>query len=275
MMSKTIMIAAIAAVVVVGGGVGAAVYLLNDSDDTIIIASSPDFTPYDYMVGDDWTGIDMDICKGVFDKLGMKYEFKSVQFDSIVPGVQSGKYTMGASGFSITEERMESVIFSEPYSKVFNVAVVKIDAPDYTLDDLKASGVKNGVQNGTTGHLIANDKLGAEHVLSLSTYSDVFKHLGDGKVTSIILDRDTAVSFINGAEDAGKYKILEIIPGDIENYAFVFSKDNTELRDKFNTALAELKADGTIDKIKTYYEERAYSSETISYWKYIEQQEKA
>lgn len=213
----------------------------------------------------------MDICKGVFDRLDMDYKFTQVQFDSIVTGVSSGKYTMGASGFTITDERKESVIFSDSYASVNNVVVVKTGYA-HDLAYLKTGSAKSAVQNGTTGHLIAMDVLGNDHVLSLSTYSDVFAHLRENKVDAIVLDSDTAHGFIHSSDNEGDYRILEEPISDVEEYyAFIFSKDNTELRDKFNTALGELREEGVIDDIINYYKDRNFSEETISYWEYLKQ----
>ena len=263
-MEKKVMAIAIAAVVVIAG-IAAAIVLMNNQNDseTIIIASSPYFVPYDYQLGMDWAGIDMDICIAVCKEINCKYEFMNVQFDSIIPGVHAGKYTMGASGFTITEERKESVLFSDTYATIKNVVVVPVGSSITTYDDAKAA--KSGAQSGTTGHLNAEKE--GFNITAYNTYSDVFQNLKQGKIDCIVLDSDMAKSFILSSENVGQYKILDDVKiGEDEYYAFVFKLDNTALCEKFNTGLKKLKDDGTLEKIVKYYAENNFSNDTPSYW---------
>ena len=92
---------------------------------TIKVGTSPDFPPYDALYGSTFTGIDMDIIRAICNKLNYKVEFVNYDFDSIITAVNAGTIDVGASGFSITEERKTSVLFSEAYTTTEQVVVVR------------------------------------------------------------------------------------------------------------------------------------------------------
>ena len=79
------------------------------------MATNAEFPPYEYKEGDNIIGIDAEVAQAIADKLGMKLEIVDTKFDSIIPGVQSGKYDMGMAGMTVTEERQQSVSFSDYY----------------------------------------------------------------------------------------------------------------------------------------------------------------
>ncbi|MFV0528860.1 MAG: transporter substrate-binding domain-containing protein [Lachnospiraceae bacterium] len=128
-----------------------------------------------------------------------------------------------------------------------------------SLDDLE--GKKIGVQLGTTGDLAATDEFGDEQVERFDKGFEAVQALTQGKIDAVIIDDQPAQTFVEQTEG------LTILDTDyvVEDYAMCFKKDNTELVDKVNTAIAELKEDGTFDQIVDYYlvedsEEARYES---------------
>lgn len=111
-----------------------------------------------------------------------------------------------------------------------------------SVDDLE--GKKIGVQLGTTGDIYASDVKDAE-IIKYKTGADAVQALKQGKIDSVIIDEQPAKAFTEKNDDI---KILDE-EFKLEEYAICLAKDNTELRDKINTALGELKEDGTLDKI--------------------------
>ncbi len=253
-MAQTTKIIAIVAVsiVVLAGIVGAAMFLMKDNNENkITIATSPDFPNYEYMYGSEFAGIDMDIIRAVMKDIGYEPEFKNVNFDSIVMSIQSEKYKIGASGITITEERAKKVLYSDPYIVAKQVILAKAAVTDvaqlYTM--------KIAVQTGTTGDLyvtklVDDGTISDTQVVRFTTYSTAVLELKNGKVDCMVLDDGPAKAFANKES----LTVSEIDLGlENENYGFIFSKGNTELRDKVNASIAKLKADGTIDKIIAYY----------------------
>lgn len=117
-----------------------------------------------------------------------------------------------------------------------------------SVDDLP--GAKIGVQLGTTGDIYASDYEEEGSVIErFNKGADAVVALSSGKVDCVIIDNEPAKAFVAANDDL---KILDE-PFEVEDYAICIAKENTDLLDKFNTALAELKADGTIDSIIANY----------------------
>lgn len=222
---------------------------------TLIMATNASFPPYEYKDGDDFAGIDVEIAGKIAEKLGMTLEIKDVEFGSIIGGVQTGKFDMGMAGMTVTDERLESVNFSDSYATGIQVVIVKEDSSIKSIDDLKGDGsMKIGVQQDTTGDIYASETTekggyGEENVVRFKTGADAVQALKTGKVDAVIIDNEPAKSFVKANEG------LTILDGDWvkENYAIAIAKENTELLEKVNTALKELTEDGTVKSIIDKY----------------------
>lgn len=117
-----IAVAVVAVLVIVAAG--AYLVMSGDKRETLVVETSPDFAPFDYMVGSEYVGIDMDIVRAVCDEMGYNVEFRTNSFDSILMSVPLGKADIGASGFTISEERAKSVLFSTPYAQINQVSLL-------------------------------------------------------------------------------------------------------------------------------------------------------
>ena len=226
-----------------------------DEKPQLIMATNAAFPPYEFKEGDSFAGIDVDIANLIAEKLGMELVIKDVEFGSIVGGVQSGKFDMGMAGMTVTEERLESVNFSESYATGIQVVIVAEDSPITSLDDMLADGsMKYGVQQDTTGDIYASDTVenggyGEENVIRYKTGAEAVQALKAGKLDAVIIDNEPAKSFVAANEGL---KILEA-EWAVEDYAICIAKENTELLEKVNGALAELEAEGKIQEIIDTY----------------------
>lgn len=112
-----------------------------EAEDTdkpnLIMATNAEFPPYEYIDGDKYYGIDVEVANIIADKLGYDLVIENVQFDSIIPGVQSGKYTMGMAGMTVNEDRIKKVDFSDSYAKGIQVVIVKEDGDIKTYADVE------------------------------------------------------------------------------------------------------------------------------------------
>ena len=219
----------------------------KSSGNKLIMATNASFPPYEYKEGDAIVGIDAEIAAEIAKKLGMELEIKDTEFDSIIGGVQSGKFSMGMAGMTVTEDRLQSVNFSETYAKGVQVIIVKEDSTIAGPDDL--GDVMIGVQQSTTGHIYASGDYGEDHVTPYKTGNDAVQALVAGKVAAVIIDNEPAKSYV---ESNPGLKILDTAYAE-EDYAICVAKENTDLLEKINAALAELKADGTVDSIISKY----------------------
>ena len=219
----------------------------DKGQDKLVMATNAEFPPYEYYDGDDIVGIDVDFAQAIADKLGMELSVEDMAFDSIIPAVQSGKADFGAAGMTVTEERKSQVDFSDSYYTGRQVIIVREDNTDITgPDDL--SGKKIGVQLGTTGDIYASDDYGDDNVERYNKGVEAVQALQQGKIDAVIIDDQPAQTFVKENEGL---KILDTEYVE-EDYALCFKKGN-DLVDKVNDAIAELKKDGTFDKIVEKY----------------------
>ena len=249
----------------------------NKDENVLVMATNAAFPPYEYLEGDKFVGIDVEIAQAIADKLGMELQIEDVEFGSIIGGVVEGKYDMGMAGMTVTEERKQSVNFSNTYATGIQVIIVKDGSSITSLDDifefnadgdpvaLKNPDLKVGVQQDTTGDIYSSSDISGwgfcdveedgtvttDRVVRYKTGADAVEALKTDKVNMVIIDNEPAKSFV-AANDG-----IHILDGDneyaVEDYAICIAKENTELLDKINKALDELKKDGTIDKIVSKY----------------------
>lgn len=223
-----------------------------DAKAKLVMATNAEFPPYEYHEGDAIVGIDAEIAALIAEKLGMELEIADVDFDSIIPGVQEGKYDMGMAGMTVTDERLEKVAFSDSYAKGVQVVIVKEDGDIASLDDV--NGKKVGVQQGTTGDIYASDTVenggyGEENVTKYANGALAVEALKAGKVDCVIIDNEPAKAYVAANEGL---KILDTEYAN-EDYAICFAKENTELQTKVNNALKELIDDGSVQKVVDKY----------------------
>ena len=225
-------------------------------DGVLSMATEATFPPYEYYDGDSIVGIDVEIAQAIADKLGLELQVTDIAFDSIIPGVQSGKYDLGLAGMTVTDERLEQVNFSDSYATGVQVVIVKEGGKVTSVDDLFADGASNviGTQTGTTGFLYATwdiQDAGLGEVKAFAKTTDAVEALKNGQVDCVILDNEPAKALVAANEGAG----LSILDTEyaVEDYAAAISKDNTALLEAVNGALKELIADGTVQSILDKY----------------------
>ena len=97
----------------------------DHSNGKLIMATNAEFDPYEYHEGDKIVGIDIDIAQAICDKLGYELQVDDMEFDSILPAVQSGKADFGMAGMTVTEEREKNADFTSTYANASQVIIVK------------------------------------------------------------------------------------------------------------------------------------------------------
>ena len=162
----------------------------------LIMATNAFFPPYEYYEGDNIVGIDAEIAKAVADKLGLELVIEDVEFDSIIAGVQAGKYDIGCAGMTVTEDRLKSVNFSTPYSTGIQAIIVMEDSEITDLDKLLEGNYKVGVQSGTTGDIYMTDDIGEDRIERFAKGNDAVIALKSGKIDAVVIDNEPAKAFV-------------------------------------------------------------------------------
>lgn len=213
---------------------------------TLVMATNAEFPPYEYYQGDTVVGIDAEIAKAIADEMGCELVIEDMAFDSIIAAVQSGKADFGAAGMTVNDERKQSVSFTDTYAHASQVIIVNMDSEIKTPDDLVGKTV--GVQLGTTGDIYSSDIEDA----TIERYNKGFEAvqaLTQGKIDAVIIDREPAKVFVS--ENTGLVILDESFTE--EDYAIAVAKDNKELLDQMNAALASLKESGKLQEIIDKY----------------------
>ena len=222
------------------------------TEGVLIMATNAAFPPYEFYEGDKIVGIDAEVADAIAQKLGLTLQIEDMAFDSIIAAVQSGKVDMGMAGMTVTEERLESINFTDSYATGVQVVIVPDDSEIASVDDLFEGGHSIGVQTSTTGDLYCTWDLEDEGLATVERYNngaDAVQALVTGKVDCVVIDNEPAKSYVEANEGL---QILETEYA-IEDYAICISKDNEPLLNAINNALNELIADGTVQSIVDKY----------------------
>lgn len=217
--------------------------------DTVTVAFNPEYPPFEYVEGDQYAGYDVDLINAVAAKAGFELVFEAMDFDAVIAAVQTNVNTIGVSGISITEERKESVNFSEGYINAGLIVVIKKDSGYATTDDL--AGKIIGVQMGTTSDFAAEEITGQGNVAEYKTFLNAIMDLQGNKVDAVIVDKPVGLAILASLGDEN----LEIVDMGLQAdwYGIEVNKENPELLDKINAALAELEAEGFYEELAVKY----------------------
>ena len=223
------------------------------ADGVLTVGTNAEFPPFEY-VGDDGEadGFDIALIKAVGEKMGVEVQVENMEFASLVSSI-GNKIDIAIAGMTVTDERKETVDFSESYYDAVQYVLLPEGSDIATAEDLVGKTI--GVQLGTTGDFIATDIEGTT-VSSYNKGVDAVNDLVNGRVDCVIIDKNPALVFADKFKDNG----VVAVDGaqfnfELEQYAIAVPKGDTALVDAINKAIEELKADGTFDElVKTYIE---------------------
>lgn len=224
------------------------------TEGKLTMSTNASFPPYE-MVADDgsFEGIDIEVAGAIADKLGLELQVDDMGFDAALQAAQTGKSDMVMAGVTVTEERQSVMDFTDSYANGVQVVIVKEDSAIQTLDDL-ANANMIGCQMGTTGYIYCSDTVenggyGEDHVTPYDDGAAAIQALVNGQIDAVVIDNIPAQEYVKANPGL---KILDTEYAN-EDYAIGVAKGNAALLDAINGALAELKADGTIQTIVDKY----------------------
>ncbi len=169
-----------------------------EGKEELHMATNAQFPPYEYYDGDKIVGIDAEMAAAIADKLDKKLVIDDMDFDAIITSVQTGKSDMGMAGMTVTEERLQSISFSDSYAQGIQVVIVPEDSKITSVDDLFADGATYliGTQKGTTGDIYAEGDFGADRVMKYASGNEAVQALITGKVDCVIIDNEPAKAYV-------------------------------------------------------------------------------
>jgi polar amino acid transport system substrate-binding protein len=234
------------------GGSGAADFETVE-EGRLTVGSDIPFPPFEFREGRDLKGLDVDLVEEMARRLDLRAEFVDAAFDTIFTQLAAGRFDVVASATTITEERDRQVNFTEPYYAAPQALTVnKEETPDIrTTDDLE-SGQQVAVQAGTTGEDWARENLpDGVDVRSFQDAPDTYTALEAGQVAGVIFDEPSALTEVRERESL---EIVQTIDTG-ERYGFAVDPRNEALLEALDRALAEMKEDGTYQRIYDRYED--------------------
>ena len=227
-----------------------------DGDKVLVMATSADYPPYEFYEtakgSGEPVGFDIDIAKAITEKLGYTLEIEDMEFNGIIPALQSERVDFAMSGMTPTEERKQSVDFSEIYYDAKNTIVSKADSGFTSYSDL--AGKKVGVQLGSIQQGEAEDQ--AETIKMTieprNKVSELVQELKAGRLDAAIVEDTVAKGYVDNDPDLD-YSVVEI---DAESGSAIAFPKGSALATEFDQALAELKESGKLEEFtKTWFED--------------------
>jgi polar amino acid transport system substrate-binding protein len=221
-------------------------------DGVLTVCSDIPYEPFEYKADGGYTGFDVDLGKQVAKKLGVKLEMVDSNFDAISDGsvLNDGDCDVAISAMTITGQRSRLVDFSSPYFDAKQVMIADKGSGITTIEGL--DGKRVGVQANTTGETYLRDFApeGTKIVPYVDSV-DMKQALRDGSVEAIVLDNTISGPVIEANPDLRVAQ--EFDTG--EQYGMAVRKDgNIPLLREIDSVLAELRKDGSYDKIfNTYF----------------------
>ena len=216
----------------------------QETENKIIVGTSADFPPFEYKDENGTiVGFDVDMITTILISQGYEVEVRDILWETLIPALETGQIDVIVAGMSITDERKQQVDFSEPYFNADLSVLIKAGSGIVVNNVSDLANLTVGVQTGTTGDTwvfenLVNVSLTPENKYKrYETYDLAVLDLKNGNVQILVLDKPVAQVF---AEDNTLQVAYTIISED--NYGIAVKKGNTELLQKINQGLADLKA---------------------------------
>jgi len=213
------------------------------------VGTGAEYPPFSYMEGEQFSGVDMDICRRIAEKLDMNIQFFNFNFNPLFAALLSNKIDIAAGALTITQERLKTMDFSPPYYTANQVLIARKDS-EIKLEKLDDAGTYliGSLQN-TTGHiyldehLIDRDLMQKQNLKLFPTNLDALNELLAGKVDLVVIDDSAALGYAKQLP----IKVVFTIETK-EQYGLALQKGKL-LNEKINKALQQMIDDGEVQEI--------------------------
>jgi polar amino acid transport system substrate-binding protein len=228
----------------------------GSEDETLKVVTEATFAPFETTDEEsgEIVGFDPEMMAAIAEDQGLKLEWVNMEFDSLIPALQSDQGDIICAGMNkLAGDRAEKVDFGDTYCTSYLMLLVSADS-DLTGIDAVTPDMKLASQIGTTGGdmvtSMADEGKIAEGVV-LNQWTDCYLQLQNGEVQGVIVDKPVGAAYLMEHSDIAKF-VGEGF-GETEEFAFAVQKGNTELLEKLNTGLANIKENGTYDELLAKY----------------------
>ena len=223
------------------------------TDKELIVATDTAFVPFEFKQDGKYTGFDIQLWEAIAKQAGLKYKLQPMDFNGIIPGLQTHNLDVALAGITIREDRAKVIDFSDPYYESGLAILVANDSPIKAAADLEGKTVAVKIGTATVDYLKAN--VPSAKLKLFPNIDNAFLELATGRVDAVVHDTPN-VQYYAKTAGQGKVKVVgSLKSGDF--YGIAFPK-GSELVPVVNKALAELQANGTYDKLyETWFGKKA------------------
>jgi polar amino acid transport system substrate-binding protein len=241
------------------GGGGGSTTGEGGGGEKLVVGSDVPYPPFEEFgqTKTEFKGFDVELMEAIGEKIGREPEFNDTSFDTIFVDLAQGKFEAVASATTITEEREETVDFTEPYYQAEQAILVQDGGKINSVEAM--NGATIGAQKGTTGAEFVEENVEGAELRTYPQGPDAVNALKSGVVEAVVIDIPVAE---NAVKSTSGIEISTPIPTE-EEYGFAVAKNNEELLEELNEGLAEVKEDGTYEKIYKKWFHRAPSKSIL------------
>lgn len=225
-------------------------------DGVLNIGMEIGYPPFEEFAEDGVTpiGYDVDFALALGEKLGLTINFVNTAWDGIFQGI-GVNYDCVISAVTITEERKETMSFSDPYINNYQAVVVLADSDLEIGSFLDLDGMAIAVQKETTSDILMSDYRDTATIdVTISANEKIascFTQLQNGEVDAVVVDSTVAIGYLAAEPDT--YKIAYQDESEPEQFGVAMGLDNVALQTAINAAIAQLTEEGFFEEITEYW----------------------
>ena len=214
-------------------------------DKELIVATDTAFVPFEFKQGSTYTGFDIDLWAAIAKELNLKYKLQPMDFNGIIPGLQTKNIDVALAGITIRDDRKQVIDFSDPYYES-GLAILVAANEDAIKSAKDLAGKSVAVKTGTATVDFMKKEVPEAKLRLFPNIDNAYLELATGRVDAAVHDTPNVQYYANTA-GKGRVKVTGAVKsGDF--YGIAFPK-GSELVPVVNQALKDIRADGTYDKL--------------------------
>ena len=222
------------------------------TEEELVVAMELAYPPFETKDDNgDPSGVSVDFSKAFGEYIGRDVRIENISWDGLIPSLQTGKADMVISSMTITDERKETIDFSDPYANAMLAVLANKDSNIASIDDLNQAGKKIAVKTGSTGFIYAQKHLTNAEVVGLPDESACVTEVAQGKADGFIYDQLTI--YRNWKKNPDTTTAVFIPFQDVEQWGVAVQKGDTELLSQLNEFIAKYREDGGFDQLTEKY----------------------
>ena len=215
--------------------------------DVLVIGTDATYPPFEYVNAQGRiSGVSVAMGEAIARRLGKPVEFQNINFDGLIPALQTGRIDLIISSLTANEQRRKSIDFSVPYVKTGLAVLVAKDSSVQTTEDLKSPGRKLAVRIATTGEHWCREHLPSAKLVALDTDAACVLEVVNGTVDAWVYDQVSVMNY--HAKHTGRTRAL-LAPLREEVWAVGLKKGRDDLKALVDEVIGRMKADGSFAKL--------------------------